>query len=342
MKASPEQHTVQHPRPPIHPALLVLVGPTAVGKTSLSLHLAEVLNGEIVSADSRLFYRWMDIGTAKPSSTERDSVPHHLIDIVDPDETVGLAEFQEQAYAAITDVQGRGKLPLLVGGTGQYVKAVVEGWLVPRVLPDPTLRAQLEDQARREGAFVLHARLSELDPVAAQRIHPRNVRRVIRALEVCLITDQPISEQQRKHPPHFGILQIGLTRERANLYARADQRVDSMMDAGLEDEVRRLVEMGYGWDLPAMSALGYAQFRPYFEDQAPLDEVVTEIKRATRRFIRRQYNWFRLNDPSIHWFTVSDSSSPEEIEVVVREWLSSSEEPSTQDGCLPLQEPVVE
>jgi tRNA dimethylallyltransferase len=289
-----------------------------------------MLHGEIVSADSRLFYRWMDIGTAKPSSTERDSVPHHLIDIADPDETVGLAEFQEQAYAAIADVQDRGKLPLLVGGTGQYVKAVVEGWFVPRVLPDPALREQLEDQARRQGAFVLHARLSQLDPVAAQRIHPRNVRRVIRALEVCLITGQPISEQQSKHPPPFDILQIGLTRERADLYARADRRVDSMMDAGLEDEVRQLVEMGYGWDLPAMSALGYAQFRPYFEDQVPLDEVVTQIKRATRQFIRRQYNWFRLNDPDIHWFTVSDSDSHEAIKAVVREWLSSNEGSSTK------------
>jgi tRNA dimethylallyltransferase len=313
-----------------------------VGKTALSLYLAKVLKGEIVSADSRLFYRWMDIGTAKPSSAERDSIPHHLINIADPDETVGLAEFQEKAYAAIADVQERKKLPLLVGGTGQYVRAVVEGWLVPRVLPDPTLRAQLENQARREGPVLLHARLSELDPIAAKRIDPRNVRRVIRALEVCLITGRPISEQQGKHPPPFRILQIGLTCERADLYARADQRVDSMMDAGLEDEVRRLVEMGYGWDLPAMSALGYAQFRPYFENQAPLKEVVTEIKRATHRFIRRQYNWFRLNDPNIHWFTVSDRNHPKVVEAVAREWLSPNNESSTKEGCLPRREPVVE
>jgi tRNA dimethylallyltransferase len=324
MKASPEQPTDQLPQRLVHPALLVLVGPTAVGKTALSLHLAKVLKGEIVSADSRLFYRWMDIGTAKPSSTERDSIPHFLIDIADPDETVGLAEFQEQAYAAIADIQDREKLPLLVGGTGQYVRAVVEGWLIPRVLPDPALRAQLEDQARREGPVSLHNRLSELDPIAAKRIDPRNVRRVIRALEVCLITGQPISEQQGKHPPPLSILRIGLTRERADLYARVDRRVDAMMEAGLEDEVRRLVEMGYGWDLPAMSALGYAQFRPYFENQLPLDEVVIEIKRATRRFIRRQYNWFRLSDPNIRWFTASDNGCPAAIEVVVGEWLSSS------------------
>ena len=320
MTASPD-HSLQFA---IRNSLLVIVGPTAVGKTALSLHLAELWGGEIISADSRLFYRGMDIGTAKPTAEERTRVPHHLLDIAAPDETVGLAEFQEQATAAIADVHARGKLPLLVGGTGQYVRAIVEGWRVPRVPPDPALRARLEDQAEREGASALHGRLSQLDPVAAQRIDPRNVRRVVRALEVCLITGKPISAQQGKRPPPYRILQIGLTMERAALYARADQRVEAMMAAGLENEVRRLVKAGYGWKLPAMSGLGYVQFRPYFEEQATLEEVVAEIKRATRRFIRRQYNWFRLADPAIRWFNATETTA-EEIKTTVRKWLEERE-----------------
>jgi tRNA dimethylallyltransferase len=298
-----------------------------VGKTALSLHLAQSFDGEVVSADSRLFYRGMDIGTAKPTPEERASVPHHLIDVADPDQTVGLAEFQEQAYAAIDDVHARGRLPLLVGGTGQYVRAVVQGWRIPRVPPDPELRARLEAQAEQEGAGQLHARLAELDLDAAARIDPRNVRRVIRALEVCLITGQPISGQQRKQPPPYRILQIGLTMERAALYERADRRVDAMIAAGLEDEVRRLVEVGFGWHLPAMSGLGYTQFRPYFEGQATLEEVVAEIKRATHRFVRHQYNWFRLTDSAIRWFDVAGTGT-EEIEAAVRAWLSESTAPA--------------
>ncbi|MDY6877394.1 MAG: tRNA (adenosine(37)-N6)-dimethylallyltransferase MiaA [Chloroflexota bacterium] len=300
--------------------LLVIVGPTAVGKTALSLHLAEALDGEIVSADSRLFYRGMDVGTAKPSSEERARIPHHLIDIAAPDETVGLAEFQERAYSAIADVHTRGRLPLLVGGTGQYVRAVVEGWCIPRVPPDFALRAELEAQAKQDGAEQLHARLVRLDPSSAQRIDPRNVRRVIRALEVCLLTGQPISEQQRKRPPPYPILQVGLTMERAALYARVDRRVEAMMVAGLDEEVCRLLKAGYGWHLPAMSGLGYVQFRPYFEGQATLEEVVAEIKRATHRFVRRQYNWFRLSDPAIHWFNVIGTTA-DEVGAVVGAWL---------------------
>lgn len=321
MTASPDpQSPILNPQ-----SLLVLVGPTAVGKTALSLHLAESLGGEIISADSRLFYRGMDVGTAKPTPEERARAPHHLLNVAAPDETVGLAEFQEQATAAIKDIHARGKLPLLVGGTGQYARAVVEGWRIPRVPPDPALRAELETQAEREGPHALHTRLARLDPVAARRIHPHNARRVIRALEVCLITGRPISEQQGKRPPSYRILQIGLTMEREALYARADRRVDEMMVAGLELEVRRLVEAGYGWGLPAMSGLGYAQFRPYFKGQATLEQTVAEIKRATHRFIRRQYNWFRLDDPAIHWFDVTQTAAGE-IETAVREWLEEEKQ----------------
>ena len=310
--------------PILHP-LIVIIGPTAVGKTALSLHLAGALDGEIVSADSRLFYRGMDVGTAKPTPEERARVPHHLIDIADPDETVGLAEFQELACAAIEDIHARGKLPLLVGGTGQYVRAVVEGWRVPRVPPDPALRADLETQAERAGAAALHDRLARLDPAAAERIDRRNVRRVVRALEVCLITGRPISEQQRKRSPPYRILQIGLTMKRPALYARADRRLEAMMAAGLVDEVRGLLEGGYTWDLPAMSGLGYVQFKPYLEGrEASKEEVVAEIKRATRRFIRHQCTWFRADDPGIRWFDAAEMTV-QEVETLVREWLAENQ-----------------
>lgn len=301
--------------------LIVILGPTAIGKTSLSLHLAEAFDGEVVSADSRQFYRYMDIGTAKPTSEELARAPHHLIDIADPDETVGLAEFKDMATEAIDDIQERGRLPLLVGGTGQYIRAIVEGWRIPRVPPDEDLRAKLEAQAKREGPQVLHDRLARLDPVAAERIHPNNVRRVVRALEVCLLSGEPISEQQGKEPPSYPILQIGLTMDRDELYEQADRRVERMVDAGLVEEVRGLIEAGYDWDLPAMSGLGYIQFKPYFEGQTTLDEVVEEIKTETHRFIRHQYNWFDLDDSDIVWFDVTETTN-REIETVVRDWLA--------------------
>jgi tRNA dimethylallyltransferase len=298
----------------------VIVGPTAVGKTELSLHLAEALDGEIVSADSRSFYRGMDIGTAKPTPEERAQVPHHLVDIADPDETVALAEYQDRAYAAVEEILARGRLPLLVGGTGQHVQAVVEGWRIPRVGPHPDLRAELESMAEREGRQALHHWLRQLDPQAAADIHPHNVRRVVRALEVCLVTGRPISEQQRKVPPPYRILQIGLTMDREALYERADTRLEMMIEAGLPAEVRRLVERGWGWDLPAMSAVGYAEFKPYFEREAALGEVVARIRSGLHRFIRHQYSWFSLDDPDIRWFDVAHAQ-PEEIEAVVAGWL---------------------
>jgi tRNA dimethylallyltransferase len=182
------------------------------------------------------------------------------------------------------------------------------------------LRAELEEQARREGTAALVARLAALDPQAATQIDPRNLRRLVRALEVCLSTGRPFSAQRERVPPPYRTLQVGLTMERGALYARADARIAQMMAAGLEEEVRRLLSAGYGWHLPAMSGLGYGQFRPYFEGQATLEEVVAEIQRATRRFIRHQYNWFRLSDPTIHWFTVTEHVA-EEVSAFVEGWI---------------------
>jgi tRNA dimethylallyltransferase len=298
------------------PPLVTIVGPTAVGKTALSLSLAGALDGEIVSADSRQVYRDMDIGTAKATAEEQARVPHHLLDMLHPDEVLSLAQYQEKAYAAIDDIHRRGRLPFLVGGTGQYVMAVLEGWQVPRVPPDGALRRQLYHQAETEGAASLHARLRVLDPKAAGRIDARNVRRVVRALEVCLVTGQPISKQQGKTPPPYQILAVGLNLPRPELYRCIDERVEQMMAAGLEAEVRRLVAAGYGFDLPAMSGVGYGQFAPYLAGEATLEEVIQDIKRATRRFVRHQSNWFRQDDGRIQWFEARAARYPAMLNLI--------------------------
>ena len=289
----------------MRPPLIVVVGPTAVGKTATAIRLCGDFQGEIISADSCQIYRGLDIGTAKPTPDEQAAAVHHLIDVVDPDQVLGLAEYQELAYAAIDDVLARCRIPFLVGGTGQWVRGVIEGWGVPRVPPDPALRTELEAEADRAGPHTLHARLAEVDPDAAARIDYRNVRRVIRALEVYLKTGVPISQHQRAQSPPYRILQIGLTMPREVLYARVDARVERMLDKGLLAEVKTLVAQGYGPDLPAMSGLGYRQIGQHLAGEISLDEAVRLIKKETRRFIRQQYNWFRLDDPAIRWFDVS-------------------------------------
>ncbi len=279
--------------------LIAIVGPTAVGKTALSIQLAQDLNGEIVSADSRQVYRGMDIGTAKPTPEERAAAPHHLIDIAEPDEDFSLARYQELATVAINDIAQRGRLPLLVGGTGQYLAAVLEGWNIPRVPPQPELRARLEQEAAEIGAEALHTRLAAVDPAAAANIPPMNVRRVIRALEVYEITGEPISAQQTKNPPPYRTATIWLTLPAPQLYARIDERVDSMMAAGLLDEVRGLVARNLSWELPAMSSLGYREFQPYFEGSAAVGPCVERLKFNTHAFARRQPAWFRRL-PNLH------------------------------------------
>lgn len=293
------------PLPLTRSPLIVILGPTAVGKTAVAIRLAEDLGGEIVSADSRQIYRGMDIGTAKPRPEELARVRHHLIDVADPDEDFHLARFQAMAYAAIDDILSRSKVPFLVGGTGQYIRAVVEGWQVPPVPPDEHLRQRLYAEAERHGPEHLHRRLAAIDPRAAGRIHPHNVRRIVRALEVYEATGRPISAWQTKHPPPYRVLQIGLTMPREELYRRVDARIDRMVEGGLVEEVRRLLEQGYDFSLPAMHSLGYAQFEPYFAGRATLDEVLQAIKHATHRLVRHQYAWFREDDPDIHWFNVT-------------------------------------
>jgi tRNA dimethylallyltransferase len=298
--------------------LLVLVGPTAAGKTALAVCLAQALvrrgfaGAEIISADSRQIYRQMDIGTAKPTKEEQAAAPHHMLDVVDPDQVLTVAEYQRMAYTLVDEIAGRGRLPMLVGGTGQYVHAVLEGWSIPQVAPQPELREQLETRAAAEGAESLHAYLAALDPIAAGRIDYRNVRRVIRALEVCLVTGRPISAQQSKSPPPYQVYQIGVTRPRPTLYARVDARVDEMLQAGLVEEVRRLAAAGYSWDLPSMTGLGYRQIGAYLRGEMSLAESVALIKKQTRRFVHQQRTWFRPDEPSIHWLD-PDEVTPDQI-----------------------------
>lgn len=276
-----------------HPPLVAIVGPTAVGKTAFGIELAQQMDGEVVSADSRQVYRGMNIGTAKPTPAEQRQAPHHLLDVVAPDEDFSLARYQDMAMATIRDITARGRVPLLVGGTGQYLAAVLEGWNIPRVAPQWELRAALEHEAEKQGSAALHKRLTQIDPSAAAAIQPTNLRRIIRALEVYHVTGQPISAQQTRTPPPYHITTWWLTLPAAPLYARIDARVDAMMEAGLLNEVYTLLARGYGWHLPSMSSLGYTQFRPYVEGSATLEACVQQLKFDTHRFARQQKNWFR-------------------------------------------------
>ena len=288
--------------------LIAIVGPTAVGKTALAIQLAERFGGEIIGADSRQVYRFMDIGSAKPTVPERLRVTHHLIDIVTPDESLTLGKYKALATASIHAIASRGKVPLIVGGTGLYLRTIIEGWTIPEVAPDYALRERLLAQAQAHGNAVLYEQLQAVDPAAAGKVDPRNVRRVVRYLEVYHATGQPISSRQHKIAPPYQLLQIGLTMPRLQLYDRIDTRVDVMMSQGLLEEVRRLVDMGYDGDLPALSGFGYRQLIQYLHGSMLLDEAVAEIKKETRRFVRRQYAWFPLDDPNIRWLDAGDQA----------------------------------
>jgi tRNA dimethylallyltransferase len=302
------------------PPLILIVGPTAVGKTEISIHLAERLNGEIVSADSRLFYRGMDIGTAKPTTEEQTCVPHHLIDIANPDEILSLAVFQQKAREVIEDIHTRNKLPFLVGGTGQYVRAVTQGWTPPEVEPDEALRSELERQKEENGIYWLYEKLKELDPEAAEKIDPRNYRRTIRALEVIMNTGKKFSEQRGQSDSPYHLVTIGLTRPREELYQRVDARIEMMFPNGFVDEVKGLLEKGYSPSLPTMSAIGYRECISVIQGELTEEQAKVQIRHATRVYVRRQANWFKKSDPNILWFKVENGVT-EEIESHIRDTL---------------------
>lgn len=303
------------------PPLITLIGPTAAGKTALSLTLAERFNGVVVSADSRCVYRGLDIGTAKPTPAEQARVPHHLLDVVNPDEPWALADYQMAATAAITEAHCAGRVPFLVGGTGQYIHAVTQGWQPPPHDDTGALRAELEAQLAGEGLPALVARLQAVDPDSARQVDTRNPRRVVRALEVALLTGESFVAQRRQAPPPWRILHIGVNWPRPLLYARVDARIDAMLTAGWLEETRALHAQGYGWHLPALSAVGYKQLGAYLRGECSWEDAVRHIRAATRQLARRQANWFKADDPAIHWFTPPDEAA---ILRLVAEFLQAS------------------
>ncbi len=280
--------------------LVAVVGPTASGKTDLALRLAERFDGEIVGADSRQVFMGMDIGTAKPAPEQRRGVPHHLIDVVKPDETLGLQRYLDLALRALDDIWARGKLPLLVGGTGQYVWALLDGWSVPRVPPQPQLRAELAARAERDGLGALQRELAALDPEAAGRVDQKNLRRLVRAIEVATVRGLANATVSRRLPPAWHTVVLGIDMPREALYERIDARVEAMLCGGLVDEVRRLRLDGYGGAF-AMTGIGYREVCAHLDGQRPLDAVADKMRAATHRLARTQYGWFRRGDPRIRW-----------------------------------------
>ena len=281
--------------------LIAIVGPTAVGKTALAIQLARRFGGEIVNADSRQVYIGMDIGTAKPTADELRAVRHHLIDTRLPDAPLSLGEYLPLARQAIIDVAEQGRLPILCGGTGQYVWAMLEGWDVPAIPPDAGFRAMLELRAAAEGTRVLWNELNAVDPRRAVSIGPHNTRRIIRALEILHATGERVSATRRSAEPPYRALIIGLTAERAALYRRVDDRFDMMMSQGLLDEARQLAAAGYELGHGPLSGVGYAQLGQYLAGEIALDEAIARSKSRTHRLVRRQYTWFKPSDRRIKW-----------------------------------------
>lgn len=293
--------------PTAKPKLLVLLGPTAVGKTKLSLEIATRFRCEIISGDSMQVYRGMDIGTAKVTPVEQQLIPHHLIDIRNPDEPFSVADFHQLAAEKISEIHARGHLPFVVGGTGLYIEALCYEYQFSEVGADEAFRSREQQFAERFGVEALHKKLAEVDPKSAARLHPNDLRRVIRALEIYHATGKTIGEQLRSHPKSspYDLCLLGLTMDRAILYKRIEERIDGMISEGLIQEVRRLLENGFTSNVVAMQGLGYKEIAAYLTAQISLDEAIQLLKRNTRRFAKRQLSWFRRMQ-GIHWVDVSD------------------------------------
>lgn len=303
--------------------LIAVVGATGVGKSEVALALAAALGGEVLGADAYQLYRGLDIGTAKLSPAARGCVPHHLIDIADPDEAFTLARYLDCAHEALAEVWGRGALPVLAGGSGQYVWALLEGWQVPRVAPDAALRAELEALAAAGGAATLRARLAEYDAEAAARLDPHNVRRLVRALEVVIHTGRPLAACQTRRPIDADVLILGLSLPREALHQRLDERVDVMFTAGLVEEVRRLRRAGYGDCRPLREAMGYREVSAYLDGGLALAEAIARTKAAHHRLVRRQQAWFKPDDPRIRWLPAGPGAAQEAI-AAAKAWLAGA------------------
>ncbi len=295
------------------PKLLVLVGPSASGKTATAILLAEQLNGEIISADSRYFYRELQIGTAKPTGSELSQAKHHFVDITTLSKPWSLGEFKAEADRLIVEINSRGKLPILVGGSGQYIRAITDNWSIPAQPPDNRLRLALESWGETVGFDQLHIWLSWLDSEAAILIDPRNHRRTVRALEVIFLSGRKFSEQRRALEPRYNQLMIGLDWPRELLYNRVDQRIEEMIVLGLVAETEKVVDSGFGDQLRKVGIIGYTEILDHLEGKLTLEEAIVLIKRNTRRFIRHQTNWFKLDNPDIHWLNAQDPTNVNKI-----------------------------
>ncbi|WP_431799289.1 tRNA (adenosine(37)-N6)-dimethylallyltransferase MiaA [Halobacillus andaensis] len=308
------------------PHVVSIVGPTAVGKTELAVKIAQQFNGEVISGDSMQVYKSMDIGTAKVTSAEMEGIPHHMIDIKQPDETFSVAEFQERTASLIDEITKRNRLPVIAGGTGLYIQAALFDFNFSNEKRDPEVIEKLEKECEDQGIEELHTRLKAIDPVQAGKIHPNNVRRVIRALEVYETTGRTLSEnheaqtQDSPYHPHI----IGLEMERGVLYERINKRVELMVNAGLEEEVRLLYEKGYE-DCQSMKAIGYKEFIPYFKGEQSFDRTVELLKRNSRRYAKRQLTYFK-NKLDVQWYNVGSSKKQDTIEKILRDLAGMLEE----------------
>ena len=273
------------------PALIVVLGPTASGKSALSLELAHLFNGEIINADSRQIYKEMDIGTDKPSAMQQEGVRHHLYDIVAPNEEFTLADYKRLALKTIDEIHRRGNTPILCGGTGLYISAVIENYQIPHVPPQPDIRQKYEEYYKQNGAEALHSLLKERDPAASENIHPNNVRYVIRALEINELAGD--DKQARRGAPLFNVFAVGVERDRDELYDRINRRVDELISKGLVNEVKTLLMKGYNEKLSSMSSLGYPEIISYVKGEMSLPEATEQIKKNTRNYAKRQLTWFR-------------------------------------------------
>ncbi len=290
--------------------LVVILGPTATGKSYCGIELARRFRGEIISGDSMLVYRQMNIGTAKPSEEELHTVPHHLVNILPPDASYSVADFQQQSTELVHQITQRGNLPILVGGTGLYIKALLEDYRFSSVEENPELRQRLETYAREQGTAKLFDWLRKKDPTAAARLHPNDVRRVVRALETALSGDRV--SQEKQHELKYDAMVFGLSMERGFLYERINLRVDRMLEAGLEEEVRTLLNVGVPTGCLSMKSLGYRQMAEYLSGQCDFATAVDNIKKGTRHFAKRQITWYKKMQ-YIHWFTVDRSLNYEKI-----------------------------
>jgi len=288
------------------PRLIILLGPTASGKSSLAIQLAQELNTEIISADSRYLYRQMNIGTAKPSPEELALVRHHMVDCADLDQPWSIGEYKSKVEDLILKINNAGKIPLMAGGTGQYIRAFMQNWQIPEIEADEKLRDAIEKIGQEQGFEKLHQQLAVLDPNAAKLIDWRNHRRTVRALEVILTTGQQFSKQRRSSESPYDLLVIGLHWERAELYQRIDQRIETMLSEGFLEEVEALIENGYKADLLKMGVIGYSELISHLDGEISMDEAIMLIKRNTRKYVRRQANWFKPDNPDINWLDAKD------------------------------------